>query len=71
MATQATAYDAEIFKREQLEQFTQDWHRTLTAARDLLFNQEWQQAVLYYWRAYPLAEQLLNHSNCRNCALKA
>jgi hypothetical protein len=70
MASQNIAYNPQSLKRELLEQSIHEWSQTLNAARNSLFGHEWPQAVMQYWRAYPMAEQLLKASTCKNCAVK-
>jgi hypothetical protein len=70
MATHTTAYNAQTLKRELLEQSIQQWNHALHAARTALFSHEWPEAVMQYWSAYPMAEQLLKESLCKNCAIR-
>lgn len=70
MASQSIAYNSQTLKRELLEQSIHEWSLTLKAARNSLFGHEWSQAVTHYWRAYPMAEQLVKESTCKNCAIK-
>jgi hypothetical protein len=70
MASQSIAYNPQTLKRELLEQSIYEWSQTLNAARHSLFGHEWPQAVMQYWRAYPMAEQLLKESTCKSCAVK-
>ena len=70
MASQFIAYNPQNLKRELLEQSIHEWSQTLKAARNALFGHEWPQAVMQYWRAYPMAEQLIKESACKNCAVK-
>lgn len=70
MATHEFTFSPAALKREQLEYMTNAWSETLGEARKLLFGQQWQPAVIQYWRAYGMAEQLLKESLCKNCAIK-
>lgn len=70
MASHSIAYNPQTLKRELLEQSIHEWSQILKAARNSLFEHEWPQAVMQYWRAYPMAEQLLKQSTCKGCAVK-
>ncbi|MDZ7923292.1 MAG: hypothetical protein U5M23_04385 [Marinagarivorans sp.] len=70
MASQSIAYNPQTLKRELLEQSIHEWSQALKSARNALFGHEWPQAVMQYWRAYPMAEQLIKESTCKNCAVK-
>lgn len=70
MAYQSIAYNPHNLKRELLEQSIHEWSQTLKAARTALFGQAWPQAVMQYWRAYPMAEQLVKESTWQSCAVK-
>lgn len=70
MTSQSIAYNPQTLKRELLEQSIHEWSQTLKAARNALFGHEWPQAVMQYWRAYPMAEQLLKQPTCKSCAVK-
>lgn len=70
MTIEALNFTPQTLKRELIEQSITHWNEMIHEARSYLLNQTWQQAAKQYWRVYPIAEQLLKESFCKNCAIK-